>query len=318
MAQQTINLGAAPDDGTGDTLRVGGDKINDNFTELYTDYLPKAGGTLTGDLVVPDEAYDATAWNGSLEVPTKNAVRDKIESLGASGLEIEDEGVSEATGVIKLNFVGSGVAAVDQGGGEVEVTIPGGISTFALGDATDVDTTAAAAGEALIYDGTGWVAAGGSSFPGSPATGHRFYRTDRNIEYFYDGTRWLSTQLFTAGHWTSALAATATFYVAIPFTDVYDIYLEYVQTQSQLTNATTASNYFSMQWASVTATVVVTNIGSAQSTQSDTQNNIVVRNQVIGAVVDMTASAKGIACVATETGTATMNAAFSLAYRLVG
>lgn len=39
------------------------------------------GGTFSGDVSVPDEAYDATAWNGSLEVPTKNAVRDKIESL---------------------------------------------------------------------------------------------------------------------------------------------------------------------------------------------------------------------------------------------
>lgn len=46
-------------------------------------YLATTGGTLTGDLVVPDEAYDTTAWNGSLEVPTKNAVRDKIESLSA-------------------------------------------------------------------------------------------------------------------------------------------------------------------------------------------------------------------------------------------
>lgn len=35
----------------------------------------------TGDIVVPDEAYDATSWNGSLEVPTKNAVRDKVEGL---------------------------------------------------------------------------------------------------------------------------------------------------------------------------------------------------------------------------------------------
>lgn len=37
MAQQTINLGAAPNDGTGDDLRTAGDKINDNFTELYGD-----------------------------------------------------------------------------------------------------------------------------------------------------------------------------------------------------------------------------------------------------------------------------------------
>ena len=34
-----------------------------------------------GDVLVDDEAYDATNWNGSLEVPTKNAVRDKIETL---------------------------------------------------------------------------------------------------------------------------------------------------------------------------------------------------------------------------------------------
>lgn len=35
MAQQTIGIGSAPNDGTGDTLRDAGDKINDNFTELY-------------------------------------------------------------------------------------------------------------------------------------------------------------------------------------------------------------------------------------------------------------------------------------------
>ncbi len=37
--------------------------------------------TWLADISVPDEVYDATAWNGSVEVPTKNALRDKIESL---------------------------------------------------------------------------------------------------------------------------------------------------------------------------------------------------------------------------------------------
>ena len=36
MAKQTINTGALANDGTGDTLRTAGTKINDNFTELYT------------------------------------------------------------------------------------------------------------------------------------------------------------------------------------------------------------------------------------------------------------------------------------------
>lgn len=36
-------------------------------------------------LLVPDEAYDATGWNGNLSVPTKNAIRDKIESMSGGG-----------------------------------------------------------------------------------------------------------------------------------------------------------------------------------------------------------------------------------------
>lgn len=35
MAKQTINIGAAAGDKTGDKLRAGGDKINDNFNEIY-------------------------------------------------------------------------------------------------------------------------------------------------------------------------------------------------------------------------------------------------------------------------------------------
>lgn len=36
MAKQTINIGALPNDGTGDPLRTAMDKANDNFDELYT------------------------------------------------------------------------------------------------------------------------------------------------------------------------------------------------------------------------------------------------------------------------------------------
>ena len=50
MAKQTINIGSAANDGTGDTLRDGADKINDNTNELYS--LLGDGSTLsiTGDI----------------------------------------------------------------------------------------------------------------------------------------------------------------------------------------------------------------------------------------------------------------------------
>lgn len=37
----------------------------------------------------------------------------------------------------------------------------------------------------------------GTSMPGSPSTNDRVFRTDLGLEFFYDGTRWLSSQLFT-------------------------------------------------------------------------------------------------------------------------
>lgn len=40
-------------------------------------------------------------------------------------IEVEEEGVSVATDVIRLNFIGGGATAADVGGGEVSVTIPG-------------------------------------------------------------------------------------------------------------------------------------------------------------------------------------------------
>lgn len=47
MAYQSLELGTSPDDGSGDSLRVGGDKINDNFVELYT-ALGDGNGISTG------------------------------------------------------------------------------------------------------------------------------------------------------------------------------------------------------------------------------------------------------------------------------
>ena len=38
MAKQTVNIGSAANDGTGDPLRTAFDKLNDNFDEVYAGY----------------------------------------------------------------------------------------------------------------------------------------------------------------------------------------------------------------------------------------------------------------------------------------
>lgn len=72
------------------------------------------GSTGRGDLEVKDEAYDATAWNGSLEVPTKNAIRDKIESMGGGGITIGTTTITSGTDT-RILFDDGGVVGEDAG-----------------------------------------------------------------------------------------------------------------------------------------------------------------------------------------------------------
>lgn len=55
--------------------------ILDGATTI-TGALTAAAAAFSGNVTVPDEAY-SSGWNGSLQVPTKNAIYDKLESLGA-------------------------------------------------------------------------------------------------------------------------------------------------------------------------------------------------------------------------------------------
>ena len=66
MANQTINIGATANDGTGDQLRDAFDKVNDNFLEVYAgtatvarSYTPATADGVDGDLA------GQVAWDGS-------------------------------------------------------------------------------------------------------------------------------------------------------------------------------------------------------------------------------------------------------------
>ena len=61
MTRQTISTGSSANDGTGDTLRSAGTKINANFTELYT-LLGGSANTLTSQVTL---GSDAVIFEGS-------------------------------------------------------------------------------------------------------------------------------------------------------------------------------------------------------------------------------------------------------------
>ena len=59
MTQQTINIGTSPNDGTGDSLRVAGQKINSNFTEVYA--ISQNAYNQANTATYPDQASFDTA-----------------------------------------------------------------------------------------------------------------------------------------------------------------------------------------------------------------------------------------------------------------
>lgn len=67
-----------------DAISASRSVINTNFSTLNTDKAELSGWTFTGDISVPDEAY-GVGWNWSVEVPTKNAIYDKIETMWSGG-----------------------------------------------------------------------------------------------------------------------------------------------------------------------------------------------------------------------------------------
>lgn len=124
-------------------------------------YVNVSGDTMTGDLSVPDEAY-ASGWNGSTEVPTKNAVYDKIESVIAAGytLTVQEGGVTTDATVNVLNFDGSDFNLTESPEDTITIALAYGTSagTPAEGNHTHLlavgatDVTASAS-ELNILDG---------------------------------------------------------------------------------------------------------------------------------------------------------------------
>ena len=98
MAYQALGLGTTANDGTGDDLRTGGDKINDNFVEIYTKL--GTGTALTSGISA--DASTVTLTGAILGGDTTTASGNLIFDPATQIVEVKGDG-SAVEGQLKLN-----------------------------------------------------------------------------------------------------------------------------------------------------------------------------------------------------------------------
>ena len=175
MAKQTVNIGSAANDGTGDPLRTAFDKLNDNFDEVYAD-----------DFVTTARIADDAITEAHLDV-TNSPVDGYVLTYdsGSSGFTWEQKFDGDITGIVAGNGLtgdatsGDASLAVGAGTGitvnanDVQIA-DGGVDTTQLAD-DSVDHSKLAARYTAIQDistTSGTINLDGSLYGGFNLTGN--------------------------------------------------------------------------------------------------------------------------------------------------
>ncbi len=132
MAQQTLNIGSNANDGTGDTLRVAMDKVNDNFNELY------ASPLFSGDLRFSGNEISATRTNDDIVfVPAGTG------AVSFPAIKIDDNNIEGTRSNDNINLIPSGTGSVVFGAIKIKGT------TLSSDDSASININ-----DGLIVDGT--------------------------------------------------------------------------------------------------------------------------------------------------------------------
>jgi len=140
MAQEVINIGALADDGTGDTIRRAGIKINANFTELYADPLVATSlGFLENEISATQSNADLVlkpSGTGNIVFPAITINDNNIEGTRSNEDLILRANGSGSLVVDGIGIAGTSITAIDSSIVNinenliVDGTLSAGITTF--------------------------------------------------------------------------------------------------------------------------------------------------------------------------------------------
>ena len=158
MAKQIINLGNALNDGTGDVLRVGGQKINSNFTELYNALGSESGAPLsivsgllagngiiisskTGDVLITAQTATSNVA-GVVRIGTGLTITDGVVSAPIYTLPIADGNILGGIKVgARLSIDANGVLSADPGAYSLPIAQAGVLGGVKVGTGLSINPT---------------------------------------------------------------------------------------------------------------------------------------------------------------------------------
>ena len=171
MAKQTVGIGSSANDGTGDPLRAGADKINDNFNEVYAAI---GNGTTLTDLIDSNGLLDVSSGANKIvfyyaalsDLPSASTYHGAIAHVHAAGgmyfahggawLRLNDE----TTGPVTKYTVSAATGSAYQFTGPGATTGDNPNFTFYKGHTYLIDNSAHVSGHPLQIR----TSSGGSAF----------------------------------------------------------------------------------------------------------------------------------------------------------
>jgi len=126
MAKQTVNIGTAANDGTGDPLRTAFDKLNDNFDEVY-------GNNFVTNAMLNDNIV------GQAELGVEFTTSSALTAAADLDVDFSSAAVFTTTSsiAVDLNFTNASIGDVKT----IIVTDSGGTSSLTFDTATNTVTT---------------------------------------------------------------------------------------------------------------------------------------------------------------------------------
>jgi hypothetical protein len=325
------------------------------------------GGVIAGDVVIIDTGNDEafTTTTSANHTGGVGIAQETIASNGVGRVLIGGyAALVNVTASVTRGYYGAtsttvkqAAAAASRGAGSFCQFLTGGATPTARVFAPDLAAAAGNVASDAIWDaagdtvvGTGADTAGrlakgvaggvyamgngaviwnaGTSFPASKATGDRYWRTDLGLEFYWDGTRWVTTHLYRegpnvviGGSNVGAGYATATGLMNAfwsGWSPDYDIWIVALYLTYYNVGTNNGSNYWTYQLTKYDSAFSATSIVTA-NTSADAGGTLYGKKIAVGAAVaNATYPILGFDLSVKTLSPGGIRTTVELAYRLIG